>query len=231
MNSDIITAIIGAGSWGTALACVIGGKGQRANLWAHRPEHVQNLKNRRQNDRYLKGISFPEKISIFDDLKKAIRDARVICMVVPSHVYRGVFKEIATTCTSSQILVSATKGIENDTLMTMNEIMVEELKTANKVCHTAILTGPSFATEVAKHVPTAITVGSTDKEVAKNIQSLFNTDYLRVYTSQDTVGLEIAGALKNIIAIATGICDGLQFGSNARAALITRGLAEISRLG
>lgn len=234
-NGKQIAAVIGAGSWGTALARLLSEKGIETRLWGHRYDHVQKLLTDRENKQYLPGVLLPRDLIICSSLTEAIAPATVIIFVVPSHVYRETFHRVldglAAGNGSMPIFVSATKGIENDSLQTMNQVMQEALNNRQLTADTAILSGPSFAREVADKVPTAITIGSTNDAVAKRLQKLFSTDHFRVYTSHDVIGLEISAALKNIIAIAAGICDGLAFGSNARAALITRGLAEMTRLG
>jgi glycerol-3-phosphate dehydrogenase (NAD(P)+) len=234
-SSNPVCAVVGAGSWGTALARLLAGKGMSTRLWGHRREHAEHLAKDRENKKYLGGFLFPENLTVCSSLSEAVQDARIICMVIPSHVYRETFDRILTllpgSCESPPIYISATKGIENLSMKTMNQIMQECLVQHDIQRYTAVLSGPSFAREVAQKVPTAITIGSDDVSTAKYLQTLFSTDYFRVYTSQDVIGLEISAALKNVIAIAAGICDGLDFGSNARAALITRGLAEMTRLG
>jgi len=230
-----ITTVVGAGSWGTALARLLAGKGVDTRLWGHRRDHLQTIIADRENKRYLPGFLLPENLSVCFSLKEALEHATVVCLFVPSHVYRQTFttvlEHLAPDHAGKTMFVSATKGIENESLKTMNQIMQESLVTHQLRAPTAILSGPSFAREVAANVPTAITIGSEDEQTAKTLQQLFSTEFFRVYTSHDVIGLEISAALKNIIAIAAGICDGLEFGSNARAALITRGLAEMTRLG
>ena len=230
--NDQRAAIIGAGSWGTALALLLAHKGIETRLWGHRPEHVRLLRQEGQNREYLPGFHFPASLLPEESLEQALAGAGVIVMVVPSHAYRQVFSRVWELTENGAAFVSATKGIENNSLKTMTQVM-GDCFTGNHssppLC--AVLSGPSFAKEVAQNVPTAITIGSTNDEIAQSLQNLFSTDYFRVYTSSDIVGLEVSAALKNIIAIAAGISDGLDFGSNARAALITRGLAEMTRLG
>jgi glycerol-3-phosphate dehydrogenase (NAD(P)+) len=231
MNNSRL-AVIGAGSWGTALALLLAEKGVAVRLWGHRREHVASLLKERQNRAYLPGFTFPPALQPAETLKEAVRGAAIICMVVPSHGYRSVFERVALHAADGSIYVSATKGIENDSLKTMTQVMAECLEGAGrKPSHLAVLSGPSFAKEVARKVPTAITIGCLESQTASHLQELFSTEFFRVYTSTDVTGLEISAALKNIIAIAAGICDGLEFGDNARAALITRGLAEMTRLG
>lgn len=223
-------AVIGAGSWGTALAVLLGGKGVRVSLWGHRPEHVHTLLAERRNSAYLADVRLPDTVTPTADLKEAVSGRRFIVMVVPSHVYRQVFKKLLPFLSDDAVVVSATKGIENDSLLTMTGIMASELHHAGRHAALAVLSGPSFAFEVAHGKPTAVTVACGDIAVAKQVQNLFFTEKFRVYTSADVIGVELGGPLKNIIALAAGICDGLDCGTNARAALITRGLAEISRL-
>lgn len=226
-------AVIGAGSWGTALAGVLSRKGNKTFLWGHRPEHVETLKKERQNSRYLPGCLFGENLHPTSDLKEAVEESDVLCMVVPSQVYRSVFKKILPFLQSNHVIVSAVKGIENSTLLTMTQVMEEELSRAGTAepIQLAVLSGPSFAREVADNIPTAVTIGCRSVTTAKMLQEFFGTDTFRIYASTDITGLEISAAFKNIIAIATGICDGLGYGMNTRAALITRGLAEITRFG
>jgi glycerol-3-phosphate dehydrogenase (NAD(P)+) len=219
-------AVIGAGSWGTALALLLARQGTAVSLWAHRPERVEQLRIDRENRTYLPGFIFPDTISVTADLHEAMAAAATVLMVVPSHVYRAVFQRVALHLRPESVVVSATKGIENETLMTMTQVMEDER--ANGLY--AVLSGPSFAREVAEEKPTAVTVAARNAQVAAQVQQVFFTDTFRVYTSTDVIGVELGGPLKNIVAIAAGICDGLGYGTNTRAALITRGLAEITRL-
>ncbi len=223
-------AVIGAGSWGTALTRPLAVNAGEVRLWAHRPEHVEALSRDRENRSYLPGYRFPENVRPLADLAEAVRGCRAVVMVVPSHVFRAVFAGLVPHLEAGSHIVSAAKGIENETLRTMTEVMAEELP-KDTGCRTAVLSGPSFAREVADELPSAVTVAAGSEEEARFWQHLFSTDRFRVYGSTDVVGLQLGGALKNIVAIAAGICDGLKYGTNARAALITRGLAEISRLG
>ncbi len=228
------TAVIGAGSWGTAIAGLLSQKGYQTYLWGHRQEHIKVLQKERQNNRYLPGYQFQENLCPTIDISEILPECRVICMAVPSQYYRFVFREILNYISDKTIIVSATKGIENDTLASMTEVMEQEIaarRQSNTALTVAVLSGPSFAREVADGHPTAVTVGCLDLNKAIALQSFFGTELFRVYASIDVTGLEISGAFKNIIAIATGICDGLGYGMNTRAALITRGLAEITRYG
>lgn len=231
-NSPTI-AVIGAGSWGTAIAGVLAAKGYETRLWGYNREHTDRLFKERENIKYLPGYKFPETLIPLSDLGTTIHNCSIICMVVPSHGFRSVFCKIVPLLNPGCHLVSAVKGIENSTLMTMTEIMAETLgdELSKKDISLSVLSGPSFAKEVAQGMPTAVTLGCSQLEIAKKLQNIFGTERFRVYASNDVIGLEISAALKNIVAIAAGICDGLGFGLNSRAALITRGLAEIKRLG
>jgi glycerol-3-phosphate dehydrogenase (NAD(P)+) len=225
--------VIGAGSWGTALAGLLSGKGLDTYLWGHRREHVENLQRERENKKYLPGFLIPETLNIHADLNVVVNRCPVLLMVLPSQQYRAVFRDVLSAITEPKVIVSAVKGIENESLYTMTEVMEDEIQKSSLSHHLdlAVLSGPSFAREVADSVPTAVTVGCKKTEIAEELQYLFGTDSFRVYTSRDVIGLELSAAFKNIIALATGICDGLGYGMNTRAALITRGLAEITRLG
>ena len=224
-------AVIGAGSWGTALTKLVSDKGIRVRLWGHRREHVEKIRREKENSTYLPGVVLNENVEVVEDIAEAVKDLNTILMVVPSHVYRQVFEKIVPFLENNVTIISATKGIENESLLTMTQVMAEVLEKTDKTANLAVLSGPSFAKEVARQTPTAVTVAAHDKEVVRQIQQIFYTERFRVYGSRDVIGLELGGALKNIIAIAAGICDGLGFGTNTRAALITRGLAEITRLG
>jgi glycerol-3-phosphate dehydrogenase (NAD(P)+) len=226
-------AVIGAGSWGTALAILLGNKGFGVDLWAHRPEHVAALLRERENTTYLPGFLLPTTVCPTADLAQVVSGISVVVMVVPSHVYREVFTLIAPNLAPGAAIISATKGVENETLLTMNQVMAEVLTRENPGFRGqfGVLAGPSFAREVAAGIPTAVTVAAPTIEGARFFQDIFHTERFRVYAGTDVIGMELGGALKNIVAIAAGICDGLGYGTNTRAALITRGLAEITRLG
>jgi glycerol-3-phosphate dehydrogenase (NAD(P)+) len=226
------TAVIGAGNWGTALAKLLGDKGEQVVLWGHDPAQMDALRRDRENRKYLPGATLPVTLQPVDNLD-CVADCDCVVMVVPSHGFRQVFSALVPHLKPGTFLVSAVKGIEIGSRQTMNQIMESELAKANKpdTMFTGVLTGPSFADEVAMGQPTAITVGFTDIDAARTVQHLFSTSFFRVYTSTDIIGLEISAAMKNVIAIAAGISDGLGYGLNTRAALITRGLAEITRLG
>jgi len=223
-------AMIGAGSWGTALALLLARTGCPVALWDRDADHIAQLARERENKRYQSGHPFPETIAVTGSLAEAVSGAECVVMVVPSHGYRAVYREVLPLLREGALVVSAVKGIEIDSGMTMTQIMRAE-GDDSKHLHLGVLSGPSFAAEVADRQPTAVTVAFADPQAAEAVQHLFSTDYFRVYTSGDVIGLEISAAMKNVIAIAAGICDGLNYGLNTRAALITRGLAEIARLG
>jgi glycerol-3-phosphate dehydrogenase (NAD(P)+) len=233
MPSPKNIAVIGAGSWGTALAKLLGDKGFSVDLWAHRPDHVAALLRDRENTTYLPGFPLPTTVRPTADLAQAVSNKPVVVMVVPSHVYREVFTLLAPHLAPGAAIISATKGVENETLLTMNQVMAEVLAKENPGFRgqLGVLAGPSFAKEVAAGIPTAVTVAAPTIEGARFFQDIFHTERFRVYAGTDVIGMELGGALKNIVAIAAGICDGLGYGTNTRAALITRGLAEITRLG
>jgi len=226
-------AVVGAGSWGTALAKMLSEKGCQITLWGHRQEHVDEIVSERENRTYLPGFKLSDNLTATADLKEAVSNQPVVVMVVPSHGFRDVFHKLLPHLSDNTYVISAVKGIENDTLMTMDQVMEDELSrlTSPPGLHLGVLAGPSFAKEVAAGVPTAVSVAAKSKEEAVFFQEFFNAPLFRVYACTDLIGLELGGALKNIVAIAAGISDGLGYGTNTRAALITRGLAEISRLG
>jgi len=226
------TAVIGAGNWGTALAKLLADKGEQVVLWGHDPAQIDALRRDRENRKYLPGATLPATLQPMDNLD-CVAECDCVVMVVPSHGFRQVFSALVPHLQAGTFLVSAVKGIEIGSRQTMNQIMEAELAKANRpdTMFTGVLTGPSFADEVAVGQPTAITVAFADIDVARTVQHLFSTSFFRVYTSTDIIGLEISAAMKNVIAIAAGISDGLGYGLNTRAALITRGLAEITRLG
>lgn len=230
MQSINKVAVIGAGSWGTSLALLLAGKGEQVFLWGHETTHIQNLKTDRENKEFLPGYALPPQLNLTADLQEAVQDAQCVMMVVPSHAYREVYSRLYNYLEKGTLVASAVKGIEIGTRMTMTQVMAE-IGTGDKKLHLGVLSGPSFAKEVADRQPTAVTVSFKDIAAARALQQLFATEFFRVYSATDVIGLEVSGAMKNVIAIAAGICDGLGFGLNSRAALITRGLAEMSRLG
>jgi len=229
MNAER-AAVIGAGSWGTALAELLASTGLPTVVWAYETDVAEEIEREHRNSRYLPEVTLDERLSATSDLEAAVRGASVVLSVSPSHVVRQVMKQAAPFIRPDALVVSASKGIENDTLQTMDEVLSDVLP-AEIAARSVYLSGPSFALEVAQKQPTAVTVASRSQEAAERAQAIFQTPVFRVYTSADVRGVELGGALKNVIAIAAGAVDGLGFGYNTRAALITRGLAEITRLG
>jgi glycerol-3-phosphate dehydrogenase (NAD(P)+) len=223
--------IIGAGAWGTALAIALGRKGTHAiQLWANEAEVVESIAKRRVNERFLPGFEIPLSVEATRDLDAALGGAEIVVSVMPSQYCRALFERIASALRPETLVVSCTKGLENGTLLRMSELIAEVLRPRKFTPRVGALSGPSFAKEVARGDPTAVTVASSDSELARAVQHAFNSSRFRVYTNDDVIGVELGGALKNIIAIAAGVCDGLELGHNSVAALITRGLAEIARL-
>lgn len=223
-------AVIGAGAWGTALAHLLAGAGRGVTLWCYEPEVAEAVASRRENARYLPGISLAPAIAATTDLGAAVAGAAAVLLVVPSHAFRSVFAKLAPLLPPDVALVSATKGIEVDTLALMTDVMRDLLPGGSRR-PVAVLSGPSFAAEVAKGHPTAVTLACRDPNAARRVQELLTTATFKLFTTPDVIGVQVGGALKNVIALAAGGSDGLGFGANTRAALITRGLAEISRLG
>lgn len=222
--------IIGGGSWGTALANLLADNGQQVRLWVRDPALARTLQREQRNPIYLPGILVSDQIVSGSDLAAVVEDAEVLVSAVPSHATREVMERAVGSLDPEALVVSTSKGIENDTLARMTEVLAEVLP-AGAADRVAVLSGPSFAIEVARGYPTAVTAAAADLVVAERTRDLFANPRFRVYTSTDVVGVELGGAVKNIVAIAAGICDGLRYGNNARAALITRGIAEIARLG
>ncbi|PID73279.1 MAG: glycerol-3-phosphate dehydrogenase [Desulfobacterales bacterium] len=222
--------VAGGGSWGTALANLLAEKGYMVDFWVFEPEVRESIETRRENALFLPGIPLSENLRPTNDLSKTARDKDLLLLVPPSHIMRDLTLRMAEDLHPDTILVSASKGIENHTHLTMSGILSETLPRI-PASRQAVLSGPSFAREVARKVPTVVTVGSPDENTALLVQKAFSTPYFRVYTASDMIGLELGGAVKNVIAIAAGIIDGLELGLNTRAALITRGLAEMRRLG
>jgi glycerol-3-phosphate dehydrogenase (NAD(P)+) len=222
--------VIGAGSWGTTLADLLARKGHKVTLWVYEQDLLDELAEIRENRLYLPGIRLAESLSFTGDLAHAVTDKELVLYVVPSQALRSVLQASAAYLSRDGIVVSASKGIEVDTLKLVSQIY-EELLPDDLYQRFAVLSGPSFAREVALGMPTAVVAAAVDEAIAKTVQERFSTRTFRVYTNPDIIGVELGGAIKNIIAIAAGISDGLGFGSNTRAALITRGLAEMARLG
>ncbi|MBQ6661724.1 MAG: NAD(P)-dependent glycerol-3-phosphate dehydrogenase [Lachnospiraceae bacterium] len=222
-------SVLGAGTWGTALAIELANKGQEVTLWSA-PEvahEIEALKADRKNIRNLPGAVLPDSVILTTDLAYACDDEEIIVCAVASPFVRSTAAMIKQYCKKGQIIVNVSKGVEEKTLLTMTQIIAEEIPGAK----VAVLSGPSHAEEVSRGIPTAVVVGAEDKKVAKKVQEAFFADMFRVYTSDDVLGIELGGSLKNVIALAAGMVDGLGYGDNTKAALMTRGIAEISRLG
>ncbi len=223
-------AVIGAGSWGTTLANLLAEKDYSVTLWCYETELSERMQQTRINDLYLPGKVLAENLHFTSSLKTAVAEKQVLLFVTPSQVTRRILEQALPDIAPETLLVSASKGIENDSLMLLSQVFEELLP---EVMHRQLgfLSGPSFAKEVSLGMPTAVVAAARDISVAEQIQSIFSTDKFRVYTHNDIIGVELGGAMKNVIALAAGVADGLGFGHNTRAALITRGLAEMTRLG
>lgn len=222
--------VIGAGSWGTTLADLLAKRGHNVTLWAYEADLVERMRRTHKNDVYLPDFTLDNKLAFTSQLSEAAGDKELLVLVAPSQVMRAVVRQAEPYIAPETIIVSAAKGIENDTLMPMSEVLAEVLP-EEKRRQLAFLSGPTFAREVAAEIPTALVTASQNQDVACRVQAAFSCSYFRVYRSRDIIGVELGGALKNIMALAAGICDGLGYGYNARAALITRGLVEMTRLG
>ena len=229
-TSSTRVAVVGAGSWGTALGALLAKSGHVVRLWCLEPEVAAQIRERCENETYLPGRKLPAGLQATDDLEEAVSGAEVVVSVSPSQFVGSVMGEAAPHIPQDAQIVSASKGIEVSTLRRMDEVLAAVLSASQMEGFTA-LSGPSFAKEVADEAPTAVVVASADEQAARAAQSLFQTDYFRVYTNSDVIGVELGGALKNVIALAAGVSAGLGHAHNTQAALITRGLAEITRLG
>lgn len=224
-------AILGAGSWGIALANLAAENDHQVQMWEYRPEIAESLGRKRTSDLYLSGIRLQDSIAVTSRLEQAIQDAEMILFVVPTPVVRSVAREVSRIGVSRDaIAVSAAKGIENDSLLRVSEL-IQELVPGLSANHIAVLSGPSHAEEVSIGIPTAVVVAAKHTTIAEEVQTTLMTPRFRIYTSKDMIGVELGGALKNVIAIAAGICDGVGFGDNTKAALQQRGLVEMVRLG
>lgn len=219
--------VIGAGSWGIALALVLKTNGHQVTLWEFDENLAEELDNTREIPNKLPGVKIPESILITSDIKEAVLNKDMLILSVPSIFIRSTSQKMASFVNEQQIIVNVSKGIEEFSLLTMTQIINEEIPN----CNLAVLSGPSHAEEVSRNLPTTVVVGSKKKQVAETVQNYFMNETFRVYTSPDILGIEIGGALKNVIALAAGIADGLGYGDNTKAALITRGIVEMSHLG
>ncbi len=223
-------SVIGAGSFGTALSKVFAENGHQTVLWARDAETAKKITEAHRHPRYLTTVQLPAGLKATSDLALAVKDATVLVCAVPSHAVRETFQQVGQVLGPETFILSATKGIENDSLMTMAQVL-ENVTPKEAHPRLAYLSGPSFAAELTRRVPTAVTIASTNADTAKRMQHMVSNDYFRAYTTDDVMGVELAGALKNVVAIGVGCAEGLGFGYNARAAMITRGLAEMARLG
>ena len=222
-------AVLGAGSWGTALAIHLARAGLNVRLWGYHDDHVVVMQRERCNQQYLPGVVFPENLELYSKLEDALRgDELLVLIVIPSHAYRNFLNTASPLFKSEMSIAWASKGMEEGTAKLLHQVLNEEVPQCRRL---AVISGPTFAKEVARDLPTAITVASDIEEVANEWRDCLHNGFFRAYTSNDVTGVELGGALKNPLAIAAGIADGLGFGSNSRAALITRGLTEVMRLG
>ncbi len=223
-------SVIGAGSWGTTLAVLLVYNGHTVTLWEYDKDYTKTLSKTRENKTFLPGVKLPEEMIITNSLKDAAMDKHMLVIAVPTQFIRSVLKQISGIVSPHSLVVSVSKGIENKTLATVSQIIAEELHTIPKN-NIAVLSGPSHAEEVSRRIPTTVVAASASKETSATVQAVFGTSYFRIYSSEDILGVELAGAVKNVIAIGAGIVDGAGFGDNTKAAIMTRGVAELSRLG
>ena len=223
-------SVLGAGGWGTTLAILLHYNGHSVTLWEYEKSYAKELMKKHVNNMFLPGIKIPKELTISFDLKESTSDKNLIVLATPSQFLRNVFRKIKYSDVKNSIFVSVSKGIENGTLMTMAQMM-EDVHPELSKDQIGVLSGPSHAEEVSRRIPTTVTAASEDTETSKTIQAAFMNSYFRVYSSTDILGVELGGAFKNVIAIGAGIIDGAGFGDNTKAAIMTRGVAEISRLG
>jgi glycerol-3-phosphate dehydrogenase (NAD(P)+) len=221
-------SILGAGSWGTALALQAARNGCETMLWGHNPQHISQVKQARENQRYLAGFNFPANLYVTDNLQQAVSFSELILLAVPSHAFKNTLIAIQPFLTENSQIAWATKGFDSETGELLSQVSLSIL--GNNI-NTAVISGPTFAKEVAAGLPTALTIASTSESLANQLTDILHNHCFRIYTSTDIIGVQVGGACKNVLAIAAGIADGLGFGANTRAALITRGLNEIMRLG
>ncbi|MCK4690322.1 MAG: NAD(P)-dependent glycerol-3-phosphate dehydrogenase [Desulfuromonadales bacterium] len=230
LSGDNAFAVIGAGSWGTTLANLLAEKGYPVTLWVYESELAERMQQTHQNDLYLPGIELSGNLTFTSDLQQAVTAKQLLLFVTPSQVTRQVLAQAVPDIAPEALIVSASKGIENNSLLLLSQVF-EELLPENMHGQIGFLSGPSFAMEVSQGMPTAVVAAARDCQIAARILEIFSTEKFRVYTHNDIIGVELGGAMKNVIALAAGVADGLGFGYNTRAALITRGLAEMTRLG
>jgi glycerol-3-phosphate dehydrogenase (NAD(P)+) len=227
-NPSLTIGVIGAGSWGTALSLLLARKGYRVDLWVYEKDLCDAMNQDRENQVYLPDFKLPNNIHASSSLQEVVTGKNIILVVVPTHVLRSTLNTVKTFIDHDCLIINASKGIENESLLPIHKIIEETLPDCGSL---AVLSGPTFAREVAQGNPSAIVAAAQHQETAEKVQDIFGTDKMKVFTSTDMMGVEIGGALKNVIAIATGISDGLKLGFNTRAALINRGLVEITRIG
>ena len=227
VNNMASIGVIGAGSWGTALALLLSNNGHKVTVWSIMEKEIEMLINEHEHKDKLPGVKLPEDMEFTTDLEAAVTKSEVLVLAVPSPFTRDTSKSMSAYVKEGQIIVNVAKGIEENTLMTLSEIIEEEIPNAD----VAVLSGPSHAEEVGKGIPTTIVVGAKTKKTAEYLQNIFMNEAFRVYISPDVLGIELGAALKNVVALAAGIADGLGYGDNTKAALITRGISEIARLG
>lgn len=220
--------VLGAGSWGTALAIHLARAGLEIRLWGNEPDHMESLRKQRCNQLFLPDIPFPESLHVYDNLEAALQSVAWVLLAIPSHAFRSFLNSASPLIDENVPIVWASKGLEEGTGKLLHQVVNEELPQCSRM---AVISGPTFAREVAMNMPTAISVASNSATLADEVGNFLHHGKFRAYTSEDIIGVEIGGALKNVLAIASGTADGLGFGANARAALITRGLAEVMRLG
>ncbi len=223
----MLIGVIGSGSFGTAVAALLGRKGYDVILWSFLESEAQMIEKDRENKEFLKGVKLSDSVHCTNDIEKAVKNSEIVVTVVPSFATRETAKKLAPFIKDGQILVNLSKGLENDSLKRLSQVYSEEIPQAK----IAVMSGPSHAEEVGTGLPTTNVVACNDVEIAKKVQDIFMDETFRVYYSDDVVGVELGGALKNVIALCAGICDGLGYGDNTKAALMTRGMAEIRRLG
>ena len=231
MHSETKVTVLGAGSWGTTLALMLAKRGNRVSLWEFRPDAVKLMEHERENKEFLPGHPFPHNLEITSDINQAVTAAEYILMVVPSHVFRSAAARLTNGPGKGMTVISAAKGVEQGSLMRMSEVLGDVWGDKFDPGMFAVLSGPSHAEEVVMGLPSSAVAASVGIETAHRVQKLLSGERFRIYSSDDVVGVELGGSLKNVVAIAAGLADGLGFGDNTKGALLTRGLAEISRLG
>ena len=219
--------VIGGGSWGTALAILLSNKNHKVDIWVRNENQLKQMKESKENKKYLPNIIIPDEIMITDDISELVYNKDLLVLSIPSHAVREILNSSKNIIKKEQVIVNVAKGIENTTLLRVSQI-VKEILPNNQY---AVLSGPSHAEEVARNMPTTVVSASVEKQTAKYVQDIFMSPYFRVYTNPDVVGVELGGSLKNVIALGAGISDGLEYGDNTKAALMTRGIIEMARLG